>query len=621
MTAPAPWSVKGIDPRAREVAKDLARRSGMTLGEWLNRMIVEQDGPPTEPLLGRSNQTMGAEPAPGRYAHAQPDEPIPLEPSVRGLLGRVERSERDQIAVAARFEQLADELRTDQMRLAERLRRMEADTDHAGTTDALHALEQTIGRLASHVYGGDGRTNDAIRDLGACFVKLDGRLRKVEGRAGVIAGDASVGEALEDLRADIAAIADNFERKLFRADAVQAQSLEKLGDEVARITERLTEKIDNAERRAAMAADEVSEQVSRVAERIHQRQERAADDVNERFRQVEERTARLLEDMRANIEASFAAARMAPLTEAVVSGPLPPQAFSQMEASLSEPRGFDDEVPPLLTTREVIDQARARARSDEEPAAKDAGFGFMPGRKMTIKKRPTSTTLQTALFVTGTAAALGAGVASYMLGVAEPASQVVEAEPAATPAAAPKSEARVAVALGPQAVVPAPQAASTGPAATYAEAVRKLKAKEPGGLAELRKAAEAGLPAAQFHLARLYEAGDGVRKDETEARRWTEQAARGGDAKAMHNLALYYFEGTGGAKDTAGAAQWFRRAAEKGVTDSQFNLGRLYEEGYGVAKDPAAAYRWYAAAATSGDAEAKAAADRMRAQLPATAGQ
>src|SRR3954467_13550130 len=45
MTAGAPWSVKGIDPKAREVAKDLARRSGMTLGEWLNRVILEDDGP------------------------------------------------------------------------------------------------------------------------------------------------------------------------------------------------------------------------------------------------------------------------------------------------------------------------------------------------------------------------------------------------------------------------------------------------------------------------------------------------------------------------------------------------------------------------------------------------
>ena len=44
MSAGAPWSVKGIDPKAREVAKDLARRSGMTLGEWLNQMIMEGDG-------------------------------------------------------------------------------------------------------------------------------------------------------------------------------------------------------------------------------------------------------------------------------------------------------------------------------------------------------------------------------------------------------------------------------------------------------------------------------------------------------------------------------------------------------------------------------------------------
>jgi localization factor PodJL len=41
MSASAPWSVKGIDAKARSVAKELARRSGMTLGEWLNQMILE----------------------------------------------------------------------------------------------------------------------------------------------------------------------------------------------------------------------------------------------------------------------------------------------------------------------------------------------------------------------------------------------------------------------------------------------------------------------------------------------------------------------------------------------------------------------------------------------------
>ena len=45
MTAAGPWSVKGIDPKAREIAKDLARRSGMTLGDWLNQMIIDGGEP------------------------------------------------------------------------------------------------------------------------------------------------------------------------------------------------------------------------------------------------------------------------------------------------------------------------------------------------------------------------------------------------------------------------------------------------------------------------------------------------------------------------------------------------------------------------------------------------
>ncbi len=50
-----PWSVKGIEPDAREAAKLAARRSGMTLGEWLNSTILDQaDGAPeTAPAATR----------------------------------------------------------------------------------------------------------------------------------------------------------------------------------------------------------------------------------------------------------------------------------------------------------------------------------------------------------------------------------------------------------------------------------------------------------------------------------------------------------------------------------------------------------------------------------------
>src|SRR4051794_30324615 len=66
MTAAAPWSVKGIDPRAREAAKDLARRANMTLGEWLNRVILEDETAPA-PAPGR---VRGIAPGAGKPARA-----------------------------------------------------------------------------------------------------------------------------------------------------------------------------------------------------------------------------------------------------------------------------------------------------------------------------------------------------------------------------------------------------------------------------------------------------------------------------------------------------------------------------------------------------------------------
>ena len=87
MTSGAPWSVKGIDPKAREVAKDLARRSGMTLGEWLNQVILQDDGPedatsesffadhPPRPAAERVQALAAEGPAPRRPHRTKPPGP------------------------------------------------------------------------------------------------------------------------------------------------------------------------------------------------------------------------------------------------------------------------------------------------------------------------------------------------------------------------------------------------------------------------------------------------------------------------------------------------------------------------------------------------------------------
>ncbi len=160
---------------------------------------------------------------------------------------------------------------------------------------------------------------------------------------------------------------------------------------------------------------------------------------------------------------------------------------------------------------------------------------------------------------------------------------------------------------------------SVSPASNVAQYQSGLKLIAAGdakaGAALVKKAAEAGLPDAQYKLATLYEGGKGVKESMPEAFRWTERAAQAGNRKAMHNMGLYYYYGDGTAQSYDKAAIWFRQAAERGSADSQYNLALLHEEGFGVKKDPVEAYKWFSVAAKSGDAQARKKADALAAQM------
>lgn len=311
---------------------------------------------------------------------------------------------------------------------------------------------------------------------------------------------------------------------------------------------------------------------------------------------------------------------------------------------------FDaDEPARPRTTREVLEQARTAARLANSPEARPAATekrGLFGAGKL---KRRAGSSLQSALVLAAGAATLstmaaygvikfgGHGEGSVAGRVAEALQirradeqgEIKTAEADTTPVL--PSTPRVAVAVSPQGVGPsttdAPALAGAptstpvttpveSPASLYADAIRRIDARDLTGVATLKRAANLGYAQAQFYLAKLYENGEaGLRKDPVEARRWTERAALGGDRKAMHNLGLYFFEGQGGTKNTTTAAQWFRKAADLGLSDSQYNLGRLYEEGYGVSQNAAEAYKWYLIAARAGDSEARSSAARVAKDL------
>jgi localization factor PodJL len=373
---------------------------------------------------------------------------------------------------------------------------------------------------------------------------------------------------------------------------------------------------------------------------------------------------------------SFAAAAPFAAEPSPFTPPEPPTAFAGFEPEpFGAPSPAFESAPqqPPSSNREMLEQARAAARSASErpegrsrrgaveaPPFEGDAKAFSFGVK---KKKKDNVTLRTALVASGTAAALavtGAGAvllvnsemgvspdrAASHFGVAPTAVAQSETPPPAAPIAAaaatatdgdgatPAAPAQMAVALTPPpgeveglkappkakpidvGLPPEPTVKPAAAASLYSAAVRKIESGDAGGLDDLKKAANLGHAAAQFYLAKLYETGGaGLKKDLTEARRWTERAAQGGDVAAMHNLGLYYYEGEAGPQDSTKAAYWFHRAADQGVKDSQYNLALLYAKGMGVAQNPAEAYKWYLIAAAGGDDGAKSAAQAIRAQL------
>ncbi|MEO1028790.1 MAG: peptidoglycan-binding protein [Pseudomonadota bacterium] len=152
--------------------------------------------------------------------------------------------------------------------------------------------------------------------------------------------------------------------------------------------------------------------------------------------------------------------------------------------------------------------------------------------------------------------------------------------------------------------------------AAYQLGLGKIEAGEiSDGVALVQRSASAGLPAAQYELARLYRAGLGLPKDPEQAIVWLERAAAGGNAKAMQEAGIYYSDPENSGYSNAKAATWFRRAAEFGLVDSQFNLGIMYEQGIGVTADSTEAFFWAMIAAKTGDGDAQDFSEELRATL------
>jgi hypothetical protein len=90
-----------------------------------------------------------------------------------------------------------------------------------------------------------------------------------------------------------------------------------------------------------------------------------------------------------------------------------------------------------------------------------------------------------------------------------------------------------------------------------------------------RQAAQEGNNQSRLILGRMFAAGLGVLKDESEASKWFRRAADQGNAVAQNNLGVMYKHGIGVAKDRAGAMKWLTKTADQGNEDAKRELRNL----------------------------------------------
>jgi len=107
------------------------------------------------------------------------------------------------------------------------------------------------------------------------------------------------------------------------------------------------------------------------------------------------------------------------------------------------------------------------------------------------------------------------------------------------------------------------------------------------------------------NLARLYEDGRGVTKDQDRAIDLWRRAADLGNSTALYNLGAHYADGIGVPQNDLEAAKYFRAAAELGLPDAQYAMYRILSEGIGIPADKSTAMEWLQKAAAGGHLGAK----------------
>ncbi|WP_018149172.1 peptidoglycan-binding protein [Henriciella marina] len=349
-----PWSVKGSDERAREAAREAAREEGLTISEYINRMLKMETGsaggsvsgtPPAardeeSPRYARGGGGSGGD---GEYpgsAAAIQDLLRRLEAvearsavalsgidrSILGLTERLEDAHRKADGISTNYDGVLDDIRTTHDALKTKVDSLEGSGGGRGDVKALKSLERALGKLASHVYEETSRQKDGtadvrkrvetgLEDIGSRLSGVEGRIdktldeaaerlaRKVEqaelrteGATKHLSGRFS---ELETRVAERLAHADTVAK---RVDAVETSTSGSISS-VESLVEALQARLDRAETATNDALDNVDQTYTALSARVSELADKALPDTAAMLREhFESRFKGLSEELRSSID-------------------------------------------------------------------------------------------------------------------------------------------------------------------------------------------------------------------------------------------------------------------------------------------------------------------------------
>ncbi|PHS28574.1 MAG: hypothetical protein COA85_03305 [Robiginitomaculum sp.] len=285
--ATGPWSVKGIDPRAREVAKAAAQREGLTLGEWMNQRLLSENSTEEYGQYGRPrfNAPNALSIFNGTSEHRD------LHGIVEELTARLEATERRSTLAITGIDQSV-----------------------LGMLTRLESVERVNGEVSS-------KLDNSLESLESMVSKSRHEIDRVVSK---------VDRTTEDSARRIDTVSEHTDLQLGRARHELSKELELVNTRSDELSQRLgaAERMtDNAVRTLEASFASVDERLRRTEKKLEENSAAGLSEIfNRRFKTLSEELIHVVAQTRGQLAAQIEAQAAAPRME-------------QFEASLREVRG------------------------------------------------------------------------------------------------------------------------------------------------------------------------------------------------------------------------------------------------------------------------------------------